>query len=186
MDRELSKPRIEELRQRLRAPTAVVGVGNELCGDDAAGVLVAQLLGEAVGPGRVSDRLHVVQTGPVPENYIGPILQDQPHQVVFCDAVDFGGAPGEWRVFEMDDLSEACVSTHNSSLALLSRVLAAEGVEDIFVVGIQPKQTSFGSSCSSEVMAAVEEIVAALLAAATCSEDAGSCLAGDRSHQTAL
>lgn len=166
--------RIQELAQRLRAPTAVVGVGNELRGDDAAGVLVARRLGEALGAGCTGDTLHVVETGPVPENYIGRILQDQPHQVVFCDAIDFGGTPGEWRVFEMDDLSGASVSTHNPPLALLSRVLTAEGVKDILIVGIQPKQTSFGSSCSSEVLTAVQEIVAAFLAWATCPQHPGA------------
>jgi Ni,Fe-hydrogenase maturation factor len=85
----------------------------------------------------------------------------------------------------MDDLSAACVSTHNSSLALLSKVLLAEGVSDVFLLGIQPKQTSFGSPCSREVLAAVEEVVAALLAWAVGWGQVEVSMAGQETHQAA-
>lgn len=164
-----------ELGRRLQAPTVFVGVGNELRGDDGAGVLAARRLEAALSGEQKSRGLAVVEAGPVPENYLGPILHGRPHQVVFCDAVDFGGVPGEWRLFEMSELPGVSLSTHNSSLALLGRVLAAEGVSDIFLVGIQPKQTSFGSRCSREVVAAVEQIVGTLLAWVACAERVSAC-----------
>jgi len=176
---------LKQLAERLRAPAVLVGVGNELRGDDAVGVLAARRLANTLSEEQVSGKLSAVESGPVPESYLGPILQNRPQQVVFCDAVDFGGAPGEWRVFEMDDLSAACVSTHNSSLALLSKVLLAEGVSDVFLLGIQPKQTSFGSPCSREALAAVEEVVAALLAWAVGWGQVEVSMAGQETHQAA-
>ena len=153
---------LAQLASRLEQGAVVVGVGNDLRGDDAAGALVARKLA-ASGRGPAA-----VDCGDTPENYLGPILRSRPTQVVFCDAVDFGGAPGEVRVIETSALGAPTVSTHGASLALLAKVLRAEGVEDVFVIGIQPAHTAFGSGCSRQVAAAVEQVVAALATMRAC------------------
>lgn len=158
---------LADLAQRLAERTVVVGVGNELRGDDAAGPLVARKLAAALEDHPATEELTAIDCGDVPENYLGPILDSRPRHVVFCDAVDFGGAPGDIRLIDVSELSGSSISTHNASLSLLAKVLAAQGIRDQLVIGIQPKYTSFGSPCSNEVAAAVDEVVAALLECVT-------------------
>lgn len=163
MRRPQTDDALAKLAERLVTNTTIVGVGNELRGDDAAGSLLARKLAAAIDNGLHAPTIAIIDCGDVPENYLGPILNTAPSQVVFCDAVDFDGAPGEIRLLEMDQLAGQAISTHNSSLSVFASVLAAEGVADQLLIGIQPKYTSFGSRCSEEVLEALNQITAAFI-----------------------
>jgi hydrogenase 3 maturation protease len=151
--------------------TVVVGVGNELRGDDAAGPLIARKLAVALGGDPCQGRLASLDCGEVPENYLGPILETSPTRVIFCDAVDFGGVAGEVRVFGLHELSAPSVSTHNASLSVLAKVLAASGVRDQLLIGVQPAHLAFGGVCSGEVARAVESVVQQLLSCVASSQE---------------
>jgi hydrogenase maturation protease len=150
----------QELAGRLTGKRfGVVGVGNALRGDDGAGpALVARL-----AAGRA--RFPAVDASEVPENYAGWIVNEGLDAVIFADAVEFGGAPGDWRIIPIDDLMHSASSTHRLSLHFLIRYLKEEWRGEALLIGVQPKSMKLGEDLSPEVATGVEGLAAALLAA---------------------
>jgi hydrogenase maturation protease len=132
----------------------VVGIGNRLRGDDAAGSLVIERLGGAGGARALDAEL-------TPENYLGPLLERGQEVVLFVDAADLGAAPGTCRVAAMDELAPRAESTHAPSLRLTADLLAAYGVASL-LLGIQPGRTSPGERLTPAVDAAVDAAAAAI------------------------
>ncbi len=78
---------------------AIVGIGNELRCDDAAGSLVARGLHDlqqAVNGSRplVYETL-VIDAGEAPENITGNLRTFKPGLILFIDAAEMGKAPGD-------------------------------------------------------------------------------------------
>jgi hydrogenase 3 maturation protease len=137
---------------------AVVGVGNRLRGDDGVGSLLAERLAtRGASP--------VLDAGTVPENYVGPLLAAGVDVVLFVDAADFGGTPGECCIAPASELAGRGAATHTASLALIEQWLQPGGVE-CWLLGIQPHRTGFAEGLSEPVgraADAVEKILAAAL-----------------------
>jgi hydrogenase 3 maturation protease len=68
--------------------------------------------------------------------------------VILIDAADFGGVPGEARIFELSELEGIEITTHRPSLAVLGDYLRSETSAGIFVIGIQPLDREFGEGLS--------------------------------------
>jgi len=135
----------------------VVGVGNVLRGDDGAGSsLVAILAGRGAA-------FPIVDACEVPENYGGWVEKQGLDAVVFVDAVDFGGAPGEWRIIPFEDLMLSASATHRLSLHFLIRYLTERWKGEPILVGVQPKEMKLGEGLSPEVAGGIEDLAAALL-----------------------
>lgn len=132
----------------------VVGVGNPLRGDDAAGPLVIERLGG-------HDGVHLVDAGTTPENWYGPLVERIPGLVLFVDAADHGGAPGDCVLVPAGQLAARDGTTHAPTLRLLAQLLAPRGI-DAWLVGIQPAGTALGAPLDPAVSAAVDEVVAAI------------------------
>jgi hydrogenase 3 maturation protease len=149
----------KELHSRIsRKRFAVVGVGNALKGDDGAGpALIALLAGRA--------RVPFVDASEVPENYGGWVAKQGVDIVLFVDAVDFGGAPGEWRLIGIEDLMHSASSTHRLSLHFLVRYLKEQWKGEAILIGIQPKSMKLGEVLSPEVEAAVSGLAGLLIEA---------------------
>jgi len=145
----------ERLRARLAGKVAVIGMGNSLRGDDAAGCRVAQRLQPAA-------RARVFVAEDVPENVLFQVAAAHPDTVVFIDAVDLGAEPGDVALLERGDLAGYTPTTHRVPLRVLIEVLRRETRADVFVLGIQPGRVGFGSPISSRVEAAVGLLAAAL------------------------
>ena len=146
----------DELASRLRGKRfGVVGIGNVLRGDDGAGCLVVERL-----QGRLD--LPLVDCGEVPENYGGWVERRGLEAVVYIDAVDFGGRPGEVRVVPLGMLMESATNTHNLSLHYVIRYLEEEWDGDAILVGIQPEAWHFGAAVCEEVTAGVERLAGIL------------------------
>jgi hydrogenase 3 maturation protease len=128
---------------------AIVGIGNELKGDDAAGVLVARRLSH------VKEFL-VLEGGICPENLMPTLRKFSPTWVIFIDSTDFGGKPGEIRLFNPLKAHGALVSTHVLPLSLMAKYLEVEIEAKILLVGIQPK--SLEGPVSPEVQHGIERV----------------------------
>jgi hydrogenase maturation protease len=158
---------MSELGERIGAlargrRTAVVGVGNRLRGDDAIGSLVAaRLAGRVAAP--------VVDAETVPENYLDVLLDSAAEVVLFVDAADHGGAPGEWCLAPAAELVGSCTSTHAMSLRLLCRALAERDVA-CWLIGIQPGCAVFDEPLSPAVAEGAGHVEAALFEALGASE----------------
>ena len=132
----------------------VVGVGNRLRGDDAAGPLVIERLAPGIGT-------HALDAEQSPENFLVPLLERGQQVVLFVDAAELGAAPGTCRVAAMDELAPRAESTHAPSLRLTADLLAAHGIDSL-LLGIQPGRTTPGEPLTPAVDAAVDAAAAAI------------------------
>lgn len=145
----------KELADRLRGSVAVIGIGNPLRGDDAAGCEVAQRL-----QGR-STAL-VVNAEEIPESHLVRIATARPDTVLFVDAVDLGAVPGSVAVLEAKQMVGYCPSTHRVPLGLLMECLRRDTGADVFLIAVQPGQIGFGEPMSHEVTASITLLVETL------------------------
>jgi len=136
-----------------------MGIGNRMRGDDAIGSVVAEQL---VKEGRVP----ALDCGEMPDNYVGKVWDLHPEELIIIDASDFGGTPGEIRVFdeaELMRLESAPLSTHQVPLPMLVGLIRMkEGVAcRVRLVGIQPVQIEyFREEMSEPVRGAVPRVLA--------------------------
>lgn len=132
---------------------AVVGVGSELRGDDAAGMLVAELLAPHESP-----CFRAFAGGTTPENLTGELKRYAPTHLVIVDAADFGEAPGSVRLLAPEEAGGVSFSTHALPLHVFVEYLREHFPCEVVIVGIQPKTLDFGAAISPEVRRAAEEI----------------------------
>ncbi|MEM2942822.1 MAG: hydrogenase maturation peptidase HycI [Candidatus Bathyarchaeia archaeon] len=131
----------------------VAGVGNRLRSDDGVGVEVASRLAGKLPPDTM-----VVDCGPVPESYLGPISRFQPSHILFVDAADLGLRPGSVRLIMPEQITGLNVSTHNLPMSLLTEYLRGRARVEIAFLTIQPKKTEFGEGLSPEVGDSVRRV----------------------------
>jgi hydrogenase 3 maturation protease len=139
---------------------AVVGVGHELCGDDAAGLAVARALQVALaGDGRWL----VIEAGSAPENHTGALRRFKPDIVVLIDAAQMGETPGVIRWLPWDETDGISASTHTLPVHILAQYLVNELGCEVDLLCIQPANNAIGAPLSPEVAEAVDTIVDALV-----------------------
>lgn len=160
---ELGGSPLEALRGIGSLRVAIVGIGNELNGDDAAGVLAARALMRAQ-PGEAPLRagVLVIDGGPAPESFTGPLRRFAPALVILIDAAEMGAAPGTARVFDWQDAAGLSASTHTMPPSMLAKFLMLELGCRVALVGIQPQRLDFDAPLSEPVREAVEQVAARL------------------------
>ena len=146
----------EQLNKLRDSSALILGIGNILKGDDAAGPLVCRRLKEA----KISAGL--IDAGTVPENYIQRIIKKAPQTLIVIDAIDFGAEAGTIRIFKPEHLDSLVVSTHTLSPRLFIDVIRRSIRVDVYFIGIQPAQTQLGQPPSTAVSQAIEELSAVL------------------------
>jgi hydrogenase 3 maturation protease len=144
-----------ELSRRLKGNVLLIGIGNTLRGDDSAGPALIALLEGKVKAG-------LLDAGEVPESYFSRILDAQADTIAVIDAADFGAAPGDVAVLEMEDIAGRSASTHQMPLNLFFRFIKENSRAEMFALGIQPAHLGFGEPMSLEVEASVN-VLAELL-----------------------
>ncbi len=138
---------------------AVLGIGQVLCGDDAAGVLAARHLRRLVG---VGDRWLIVEAGLAPENFVGQVCRMAAEQVILVDAAYMGDQPGEIRVLDWRLVDEMSASTHALPIHLLGEYLVMETGCALTLVGIQAGDTRFGQRSSPVIRRAAVQVARGL------------------------
>jgi hydrogenase 3 maturation protease len=144
---------LKRLNSTSRPRIAVVGIGHELRGDDAAGLILARMLEI-----ECSDREHilVVPAGSVPENSTGLLRRFNPDFVLLLDAAQMGLEPGEVRWLAWEDTAGLSASTHSLPLHIFAAYLAEEFQCEVALLGIQPATLSLGMTLSPYVEASVQ------------------------------
>lgn len=140
---------------------AIVGVGQELQGDDGAGPAVVRRLKVLLKP---ADYLLLVDAAHAPENVLGTINRFRPDVVLFVDALRAGQPPGAITWWPATAADAAGGSTHTLPLNLLAKFITTETGAASYVIGIQPATTDFGEGLSPAIEHAVEQVVAELVA----------------------
>ena len=148
-------------QQAAESRIAIMGIGNTLRSDDAAGILVARALMKTFS---VADRkpVHVMDAGHAPENTTGELRNFAPDTVLLIDAVEMGEAPGTIRWVEMEEIEGMSASTHSLPLSMLATYLNWELKCDVTLLGIQPKTNDVGETVSPDVSQAVDLVVSAI------------------------
>jgi hydrogenase 3 maturation protease len=154
---------------------AVLGVGSELRGDDAAGVSAAEKLAGLVasgahpkggaGPRSAAPPLRIIVGGTAPENVTGEIKAASPSHLIVIDCADMGLPPGSIRIVERSWIAGASFGTHRASLGILLDYISREAGCDAFVLAIQPAGLGFEAGLDPEVSKAVDEVARAIMAA---------------------
>lgn len=140
---------------------AVLGIGNEDNGDDAAGLYILKILQNQNLPSWVMN----FYCERVPEHFLGKVRKFSPNRVILIDAADMKEIPGAIGIFPKKDVSSGFhLSTHSLSLTMLEEFLKPE-IPDLITlyVGIQPKQLYFLSPLSIECKEAGDEFAQLLV-----------------------
>jgi len=149
----------------------VLGVGNEIMGDDAAGVLVARQLrkiGMRCGDGpsgldapKENAKIEVVvyEAGTTPENFTGPIERIRPDLVLIIDAADMGRPVGEVAWLEPERMGSMMHGTHTMPLSFLAEYIRRTSGAGVAAIGIQAGRINMDSGPSPEVARACNRIV---------------------------
>jgi hydrogenase 3 maturation protease len=133
-----------DLGRRLKGKVLLIGTGNALRGDDGAGPAIIDLLAGKV-------KASLLDVGEVPESYFSSILGEQADTVVVIDAANFGAAPGDLAVLEVEDITGCSISSHQMPMDLFFRYIRENSHSEMFAIGIQPAQIGFGEPMSPAV-----------------------------------
>jgi hydrogenase maturation protease len=118
-------------------PTAVVGIGNPLRGDDGFGPAVVAALRPSAG-------LYPFDVQAVPESFLVPIVESGCGGVLFVDAADLRAEPGRVALVPAAAIREVDISTHGIALSLVAEAVCrlareARGAEPVCaLVAAQP------------------------------------------------
>lgn len=143
----------DDLKAKLKSKkVAILGIGNLLRNDDAAGAVLAERL-----KGRVP--FVVLNGGVSPENFLEKIVRAKPEVVLLLDACDFGARAGEIKIISPQAIQNPPLFfTHNASISLSINYLQNSAAIDIIMLIIQPKDTGFGDKLSPEVEKGLKKI----------------------------
>ena len=154
-------PTAQKLSRQLKrfqgSKIVLVGIGNVLKGDDAAGPLVCRRLKEH---GVNAD---IIDAGTAPENYIQRIIKKAPQNLLIVDAIDFQAPPGTMEIFSTEQLNSSVISTHILSPRIFVDMVSRSIKVDVYFIGIQPANTRLGDNMSPQICQAVQQLAQMLI-----------------------
>lgn len=139
------------MKDILKGKVVIVGIGNIMRGDDGFGpALIERLMGniEAI----------CIDAGSAPENYAGKITKEEPDTILIIDTVHLGKRAGEYEILEKEDIIKSGFTTHDISPNMFIEYLEKETGADIYMLGVQPQNVSFGEEMSDSVKKTLEEV----------------------------
>jgi len=152
----------------------ILGVGQELEGDDGAGMEIARLFrrlrrAQGAALGRAASRrrpvARTILAGVAPENATLALRRFRPTHAVFVDAAELGLTPGQWRVIATEEIGGVTFSTHMLPLHILARFIASDLGCHVVVVGIEPRRLSYGEGLTPEVRRGARNLAGSLVRA---------------------
>jgi hydrogenase maturation protease len=143
---------------------SILGIGNVLMGDDAAGpYAIAVLTAKYEFP----DNVAVMDVG-TPGLDLAPFLSGA-DTLIIIDTVRSDAPPGSIRIYDKQTLLTKKLpprlSPHDPALSqcLISLEMAGEGPREVILIGIVPKRLTFGPGLSDEVQVAIPDALARTL-----------------------
>ena len=144
--------RVLKKRLKCAGKIAVLGVGSELRGDDAAGMLLASRLKKSCRNKNSYKRKFKVFLGATaPENLTGQILRFRPTHLLILDSADVGKKAGTITLIDPEETAGVSFCTHRLPIKIMADYLNKSAGCQTLVIGIQPKQIEFGNTLSLEV-----------------------------------
>lgn len=142
-----------KIREAFSGDFCLIGVGNDISGDDGFGPKLARSLKPMYDE-------RSIDGGLAPENWTGPIKRISPQRLIIADAVAFDAKPGELAIFDPDDLAEGLPATHGPSFGPLLSYLS-ESIPDleVLILAARPEKTGLMEPMSKSVKTAVDNII---------------------------
>ncbi len=146
----------QELETRLRGRVCFMGLGNADYGDDGFGIRLAERL-------LAAGLTNVVVCGRAPENYIGRLADQGYDHIVFLDAVELGGVPGDVVFLDDEEMTSRfpAVSTHKIPLGVLAMLAEAKGTR-AWLLGMQAESMKHGEALSPVAETSVDALTQVL------------------------
>ncbi|HWQ04329.1 MAG TPA: hydrogenase maturation protease [Longilinea sp.] len=159
----------EQLAQKLatlsaalsRTPRlALLGIGNELNGDDAAGVLAVRVL-----RGRLASRpqLLLIEAGLAPEAFTAPLRRFRPDCVILIDAALLDEAAGTVALVDWQQTDGLSATTHTLPPSVLVKFIQHEFNCPVELILIQPEDIDFDHPVTPAVYKAIDNMVAGFI-----------------------
>jgi hydrogenase 3 maturation protease len=124
----------------------ILGIGNEMRGDDGLGSVLAQELSN------LEDKNITIFDGKtVPENFTGAIKRETPSHIIIVDAVEMDETPGHVKLVFKEEIANYSISTHAMPLSFLINYLETTTSAKIMLMGIQPKDMDLIDNMSPEI-----------------------------------
>jgi len=144
--------------------TIVLGIGNRLGGDDAAGTLVVDILNQRQYRAKAlpSNEIIAIDAGNAPESYTSVIRQHRPELLILVDAADMDLPPGTLRIITPEKISILSFSTHHMPLSMFIAYVK-EFCGNVLLVGVQPERTETGRGISKTVRKSMKKLAEAIL-----------------------
>ncbi|MBA3064916.1 hydrogenase maturation protease [bacterium] len=141
---------LKELDNLIDSDFIVVGIGNELRGDDSAGIYTVRK-----GMDKYSEKF--IDAGMAIENHIFKITGRDENLVFIVDALSGNEETGQIKIAALDKLNSQGISTHSLSLKMIDRFFKEAG-KRVYLVGIQASDTSIGADICPQVKKSADEI----------------------------
>ncbi len=103
---------IQKIRELKSKKLVIIGIGNDLHGDDGFGPVMIKKL-----KGRIDQKL--IDCGVSPENFTSEIIKEKPDAIIFLDAANFEGNAGDIKIIKGKEIPKAALSTHSLPLSIL-------------------------------------------------------------------
>jgi len=147
-----------------REQTLIVGVGNQLMGDEGVGPYAVHNLSLLPMP----ENVDIIDCGSDILSIISHI--DKPKKIIVIDAIRAGGEPGRIYKYHFDELNN--IETNKGSahqlqvveaLRLLKKTCPCLSRCDITVIGIEPKVMKLSADLSKEVRDSIADLTRLVL-----------------------
>ena len=144
--------------------TVVLGIGNRLGADDAAGPCLVDMVNRRQRQAKTlrSAEITAIDAGTAPESYTSVIRRHQPDLLILVDAADMGLPPGALRTIPSEKTRGLSFSTHSMPLSMFIPYVK-ELSRKVLLVGVQPERTDTGRRISRAVRTSVKELAEAIL-----------------------
>ncbi|WP_286244176.1 hydrogenase maturation peptidase HycI [Methanobacterium ferruginis] len=134
----------------------ILGIGNDLRGDDAVGSVLAREMSEIF---LKTENVTVFDGQTVPENFTGAMRRENPSHIILIDAVEMNKSPGHIKLVMKEEIANYNISTHAMPLSFLIKYLESTTSAEIILLGIQPKDMDLTYEISSEVQKSAKYIL---------------------------
>lgn len=151
----MKKMKLNELDGKLTSRTVILGVGNEIKGDDGLGPYIAKGL---------DSEFIAIDGKSVPEAYAHEVISHSPKVVLIVDAAKMGSRPGSVGLFKKEDVKNLSFSSHSMPLSMLAKHLENNTGCSVFIIGIEPEDTNFGMNLTDTVKESANDLMKLLIA----------------------
>ena len=156
----------KELKARFEGAkrVAVLGIGSELRGDDAAGMLVAESIAKSKKKMPRGTALRAFAGSTAPENLTGEIRKFRPEHLVMVDTAEMKRKPGTVILLSPEAVGAGVsFSTHKLPAEILIDYFIKSLKCKVTMIGIQPKSIKFGQDVSGEIKKCAKEVSGAIM-----------------------